>query len=868
MKKLLAIAIALILGATAFSTKAVTPVSQTGPDESGVITFTFASTYYYGTTNGDVDDNTLQAYVEDENQVRTYIHYNSANVQYTSEEKSPTLSFNISNVIVYNGKYTLYVPADYFMVGNDDNDWDWNSAFDYSFEWNYGVDSNDSSAHVAEITQSENLITIIWTNVGSMSAGITSEGAKIENLSTGQIITIPYQGEGDSPYITITTVNQAPNNEPVQAVCLNFNPTNAQMDNGEYKLTIPAGFINFDDGSSNSLLEYIFDYQTFEYMGVNFYGPTKTMGGNNPYSATESVISIEFNGMKAVSYQPLDDFITINGVNVPSEAFSVSTISGNVLDINLSKVSSLINGDNNELVIPDGVLNLTSLNNRKGINQEETYTFKWDASVTVVPTVTLNFTINAVQGSEVENPEQGVKISYWDLIDGRYQAVHVPVDSWYVSVDIPSGKTIDLTPNQGYMISEVYSKDIVINSEGVADMDAVWSFTAPENGGPFFITVNVDLVKPSVYIEFETSYDDFMGSPQDLAKLTYPGDFSTTDNGYRIYLPSETNIIVVAPVTDYEISKFAVISSDKTSIGLSDLESYGVSYSVADGIYTFTMTSEANGLHFMFDMEPTVIKGTDITINYTGENLNGSVWTYVTTRTLTSIINVSEDSFTYTYTTPESALDLFFIPNDSDIRLEVVCVTPGGINYGEVSGAPSTMGDNAVQLSIPLDETSGYIPEGLVINVTVQQNINYVTANFILSGSLANLADAVSVTFENESVDFSGSTFSGVTVEPGTLFTVTPSPGFTVKNISTVNENMATIINPVDEDGAWTITLSENPDNTSATFTIDLEISNGIISISDVAKDDVIYNINGLRISKNNFYPGLFIINGKKVLVK
>ncbi|MCH5224768.1 MAG: hypothetical protein J1D77_02170 [Muribaculaceae bacterium] len=65
--------------------------------------------------------------------------------------------------------------------------------------------------------------------------------------------------------------------------------------------------------------------------------------------------------------------------------------------------------------------------------------------------------------------------------------------------------------------------------------------------------------------------------------------------------------------------------------------------------------------------------------------------------------------------------------------------------------------------------------------------------------------------------------------------------------------------------GIFTVTLDIN----EGTITIEADVDGSAISsIQKVSDEDTIYNINGVKVGKNQMVPGLYIINGKKVMVK
>ena len=69
-------------------------------------------------------------------------------------------------------------------------------------------------------------------------------------------------------------------------------------------------------------------------------------------------------------------------------------------------------------------------------------------------------------------------------------------------------------------------------------------------------------------------------------------------------------------------------------------------------------------------------------------------------------------------------------------------------------------------------------------------------------------------------------------------------------------------------DGATVSNLRQFFGNGSITLTLSLDSNSGIEDVtSDNTTEEVIYDLNGLRITKKPLAPGIYIINGKKTLI-
>ena len=70
-------------------------------------------------------------------------------------------------------------------------------------------------------------------------------------------------------------------------------------------------------------------------------------------------------------------------------------------------------------------------------------------------------------------------------------------------------------------------------------------------------------------------------------------------------------------------------------------------------------------------------------------------------------------------------------------------------------------------------------------------------------------------------------------------------------------------------DGATTSNLRQFLGNGDITLTLSLESSAGIENVTaDAIKEEVIYDLNGRRITKKPLAPGIYIINGKKTIIR
>lgn len=106
--------------------------------------------------------------------------------------------------------------------------------------------------------------------------------------------------------------------------------------------------------------------------------------------------------------------------------------------------------------------------------------------------VTMNFNVEAAEGSGIANPGQYVEISYFDII--KFETVTLEMDGNYAAASVAPGAAFEVKPAEGYEVS-----DIITYTDGVASIsepgedENVWrlsvSFEPANDFASFFITV-------------------------------------------------------------------------------------------------------------------------------------------------------------------------------------------------------------------------------------------------------------------------------------------------------------------------------------------------------------------------------------------
>lgn len=143
-----------------------------------------------------------------------------------------------------------------------------------------------------------------------------------------------------------------------------------------------------------------------------------------------------------------------------------------------------------------------------------------------------------------------------------------------------------------------------------------------------------------------------------------------------------------------------------------------------------------------------------------------------------------------------------------------------------------------------------------------------VTFKFAATGLTGNAYDYIELTEDNEMQTLDNDVYS-VTFTEGTsvVIKITPKEGYAFSIVKLNALESACSVN----NGTYTFTLDDvSLNGTEAEFTVTDENEVGgldsLINIKD--SNDAIYNLQGVRVDANKLTKGIYIINGKKVMVK
>lgn len=115
--------------------------------------------------------------------------------------------------------------------------------------------------------------------------------------------------------------------------------------------------------------------------------------------------------------------------------------------------------------------------------------------------VTMNFNIQASEGSQILNPGECVGISYFDI--NLFQTVTIPIDDNFAGVSVAPGTAFEIVPAEGYVVTDVMTwLPGVASISEPGDDDNVWrlsvSYEPESDFASFFITVDKADDTPSV----------------------------------------------------------------------------------------------------------------------------------------------------------------------------------------------------------------------------------------------------------------------------------------------------------------------------------------------------------------------------------
>lgn len=175
--------------------------------------------------------------------------------------------------------------------------------------------------------------------------------------------------------------------------------------------------------------------------------------------------------------------------------------------------------------------------------------------------------------------------------------------------------------------------------------------------------------------------------------------------------------------------------------------------------------------------------------------------------------------------------------------------------------------------------------DNVILNIKVAKAPAYVGINFATNSVGAQPENFVNVTTEPDQKFVVKSSENELTIPNGGVrVVVTPTTAYleegsvyvishvevsTIQGVEVPTEDYASYGVTLSGDmNEWILDLTSEADGLVFTFYVETEGYVGVNSLNAVDNDAVIYNLQGVRVNGNSLSNGIYIINGKKVMVK
>lgn len=586
-----------------------------------------------------------------------------------------------------------------------------------------------------------------------------------------------------------------------------------------------------------------------------------------------------------------------------------------------------------------------------------------------ISSVNVNFNIEAAAGSNLTSPQNYITVQYFD---NGFQPI--PVITGSGNADVKPGTTIDLIPDEGYMITDIksYVQGIATISPP-SDPTDEWNISIDSNPSGDYIQFVVTVAKAPA--TFNLAFTGNLNGAE-WNQVTVSSIAAPTNNGPSKY-PLPANF-TITPKDGYEITGYS-ISNGSTEV--EDLSAYGSSVTVANGVYTFDLSEQVNGFTFTLTVEE-IVKGTPITFNFTGEGyeyvnvLSGAIvpvpvdnnnFTYIASLPLdltfspkenydlTVTTNAPEDSDVsvlgngkggYTVSIPEDGtipanftitIDVFEAvvePTEVPVTVNFTLELPEGVTSNVVeiidmnTSLEVTPVDNAFEVTVDPEDEEGvtiqlsvssdylfnleecYVSEGSLItlspssdsrilNVEIPYSMKNENAEVYISVKEAEVGEDIPVNFNVSEYPglIAGLSFNG---KETVITNDSQLENYVVNILEGYEEDALTIVYGTDSEGKLLYTVEKVTAQYVATTEEGLETYScevlpfqnycivsipadadavsisfeakaptvGVNSLNAVNEDAVIYNIQGVRVNSATLSNGLYVINGKKVIIR
>lgn len=428
------------------------------------------------------------------------------------------------------------------------------------------------------------------------------------------------------------------------------------------------------------------------------------------------------------------------------------------------------------------------------------------------------------------------------------------------------------------------------------------------------VEVHIGLTKnnPSAPQEF-TATVAYEGLDEAYKYVTYStsadGAYSTpnADTQTFTFAPEEALEVNFKAVDGYEINAISAVSSEEECIILNEAAgetaqpdvNYTGSIKEADGVYTLSLDGNVvnNGVSVTINLAEKV---RTITFNISGEGDGAAFqnvdifteWLFAGMEPADYALELSRNTVTYTedsntfYIWAKEGYEVSVSSPTEGVGNPSVEACPNGtikLNEGYFFGGMPDQNIYEIEMKSNVDAVFDIVvsaveeskgPEITVVFNVYDKDLSTEDEEVAIEGAVSN------VSFLGESVELDGNTaviYLGndyVSEQPLTAtialegYLVDPE---SVNATYSMGMMAGNAVASVTEEGLLTVKIPVV--DTDKTVTVNIGMFNeeysGINSVeADKADADVIYNLNGMRVGKSNLTKGVYIINGKKVIVK
>lgn len=339
--------------------------------------------------------------------------------------------------------------------------------------------------------------------------------------------------------------------------------------------------------------------------------------------------------------------------------------------------------------------------------------------------ITFKFNLSTSDGNETTDLSPYVKISYFDL--STFTEPEVEFEDNVGSATFTAGKVMTFTVapvGSDYVIESVTAAGGGVSISKPSSATGDWNISAPQGGSTREYTFDVVLARTGTHVTLNFVSPTIHSSMvANYVKVqTSAGEYQVNQaTGNNIFFTDKVTVAVSGLLTggeQYEITGLE-IAKGATPVSEEELSDYGGSLAVEGGVYTLSLTADADGLTFTFSlaMKETLDEGIDITMKFAGEDLPSPAYELVAVvHDMMKPVNVDSYDFVYTVATGTDFAEFMFIPAEGYV-VDVECVAADGEEFGEVIPQETAVAPGAVQLTLSGGESP--LPEGLTVLVTV-----------------------------------------------------------------------------------------------------------------------------------------------------